>query len=190
MREIIVNENPSWRYVPRTILNGQSADITLAFATDFTTAGEKTTKSNAKRFHGVDLLNTVEHEFTHLLQTLIAKNTGNFVLNTINVAGNGIYKLDKKGVTQGDVNFYVATFIKNLHKLSPISKIYSGAQTGADMAGVYAGWRLGIPVEINIPKGYRQRNKDGIDFYHGTELKFMQYLEEFLNWESNIHKTH
>lgn len=61
------------------------------------------------------------------------------------------------------------TVLKAL-KNSSITKIISGGQTGVDYAGLVAGYSLGYAVCGTFPKGFRQRNEEGID-YTQTEVE-------------------
>lgn len=48
-----------------------------------------------------------------------------------------------------------------MHKEEPITKIYTGGQTGVDQAGVIAALALSIPVEVNMPIGFKRRSEFG-----------------------------
>jgi hypothetical protein len=50
-----------------------------------------------------------------------------------------------------------------VHEHWPIGEIISGGQTGVDLAGGVAGYVLGIPTTMLLPKGFKQRFEDGID---------------------------
>ncbi len=87
---------------------------------------------------------------------------------TINIAGNGIYTLHKHGLNQAYVNELVYNVLKIALKDGTLKRIYTGGQTGVDLAGAVAGYALGIPTEVTLPKGFKQRFADGIDV-DGTE---------------------
>lgn len=85
-------------YKDRTIVNA-NADVTIAFAFDFSTSGEKLTKSSAlkqgRKFYEVDLNDypiipeKYMREFVELVNSIDKDSI------TINIAGNGIYTLSK-----------------------------------------------------------------------------------------------
>lgn len=58
---------------------------------------------------------------------------------------------------------YVLNVIKQVHEYHPITKIYTGGQTGVDLAGSKAGYHLVIDTEVTLPKGYIMRFEDGKD---------------------------
>lgn len=60
----------------------------------------------------------------------------------------------------------IYTFYNCLWKVKeflPITKIYTGGQTGIDLAGAVAGYNLDIDTEVTLPKGFIMRFKDGKD---------------------------
>ena len=84
---------------------------------------------------------------------------------TLNVAGNGIYTLIKKGVDQETINQYVYDILSLVHKHWPLDKIVSGRQTGVDSAGLVTGCALDIETIGTWPKGFLIRNVEGKDIY-------------------------
>lgn len=72
----------------------------------------------------------------------------------LNVAGNGIYTLIKKGVEQETINQYVYDVVSLVHKHWPLDKIVSGGQTGVDTAGLVTGCALDIDTVGHGPKGF------------------------------------
>ena len=80
---------------------------------------------------------------------------------SLNIAGNGIYET---GIgSQEEIDNFVLTLLQEVIKRVPIESIRTGGQTGYDEAGAKAGIRLGIPTTILAPKGWKFRNKDGVD---------------------------
>lgn len=146
-------------YGPRTGDNARGADITVAFAVDFETAGERLTKRVAgARYLGIPYGSNVVQAAAELLRVMHRRGAA-----SLNVAGNGIYTLDAHDVTQEDANRWVFEVLKLVHQQRPLSFIRSGGQTGIDTAGLVAGLALGIPVLGLYPLGYRHRlanNKD------------------------------
>lgn len=160
MKELICIEHKSESYAPRTYHNA-SQGVTLAIAADFTTAGEKLTHKAAKgKIVQIDYFNTLDklHPARALYSALKKHNS-----HVVNIAGNGIYTLQKKGVTQGDVNEYVFDILILVHHHWPIEKVVSGGQTGLDLAGLVAGVALDIETVGTWPKGFKMRFEDGKD---------------------------
>jgi len=156
---LLVKEHSSPKYTPRTYYNAKSAEITLAFAMDFTTAGERLTKK-ASYPNYLDLpLDEPWIDNAKKVWRVLHKNN----YSVVNVAGNGIYTLSKHGMRQSDIDTYVLNVIKQVHEYHPITKIYTGGQTGVDLAGAKAGYHLGIDTEVTLPKGYIMRFEDGKD---------------------------
>lgn len=156
-----VREHPDSGFRQRTIDNVSAAGVTVAIATDFTTAGERLTRNTADaqgKYLALDFSLPADKAGLRLAKTMRSKDT-----TTLNVAGNGIYTLVKSGHTQESVNRHVYDIIAAAHALRPITKIVSGGQTGVDIAGAVAARALGIPSVITLPKGYRQRNANNQD---------------------------
>jgi len=158
---IELQEDASDSYVPRTKENAHRGDITLAIALDYDSAGERLTKKAAgPRYIAIPFnsqLEPAQHQLIAFARKLRARS--------INVAGNGLYTFKKFNVTQDAVNGYVYRLLAGVHREHPIEHIRSGGQTGTDWAGLVAGIALGIPVTGLFPKGYRQRNASGQEFY-------------------------
>ena len=144
----------------------ENADITIALAVDYTTAGEKLThKASGEKYLKLDVFDTNCLDCSRLLWKRLQKVDS----SVINVAGNGIYTLTKHGYNQKLVNHMVHTILELVHKHHPISKIISGGQTGVDIAGGWAAVKLGIPCRLTLPKGFLQRHEDGKDVCHARE---------------------
>jgi hypothetical protein len=165
MNNLTVKEHWSSSYYQRTAHNANSADFTAAFAVDFTTSGERLTKRVAgEKFLEIFIPGNKPIEAARKLWKAVAAST-----KTLNIAGNGIYTMSQHGWTQEMVNQYIYETIQILEPYSDIRKIVSGGQTGADLAGGVAGVALGIPVEMTLPRGFRQRHEDGVDRNHTEE---------------------
>lgn len=160
MSEITVNEHTSASYSPRTYHNA-SQGCTLAIAVDFTTAGEKLTHKAAKgKIVQINYFNTLDKlSPARAVYSMLKKHD----CHVLNIAGNGIYTLQKKGVTQEQANQYVFDIISLVHHHWPITKIVSGGQTGMDIAGLVAGCALDIETVGTWPKGLIMRFEDGKD---------------------------
>lgn len=162
-------------YAQRTKENADWSDVTIAFAQNFDTAGEKlTARAAGKKYVSYHLaLPDVEERSLGELYKDGAKVAASAILEDIkskglptkdiklNVAGNGIYSLY---YAQSYINDFVTDVIKELQNLGvTISEIRSGGQTGIDEAGIIAAQRLGIPASVHAPKGFVFRTKDGKD---------------------------
>jgi len=172
--ELIEHESSS--YQPRTKFNASSADLTIAFAVDFTTFGEQATKKFAgSKYIGFDLRSpacNIEAMVGSIVYEMQTKN-----LKTLNIAGNGIYTLSRFGISQPEINQIVYEVIYGVQKIWPISKIYTGGQTGVDIAGAVTGIVCQIPVEVTFPKGCKQRSQHGKDINNTRESILSQLYE-------------
>lgn len=165
-------------YSDRTKLNALWSDITVAFAIDFNTLGEKLTKTAAGDKYAAIRLEGSGTEFgvanTAELDAVVEK-AGDKPIK-LNVAGNGIYTLAKVA-TQEDVDRVVYDSIQYLiSKGVKISEIRSGGQTGVDEAGTKAAIRLGIPWSVVAPANFMMRNAENKDV---TGKK--QFIDRFRN---------
>lgn len=182
---IVFEEEKTEGYKARTIKNA-SADITIAIAKDFNTAGEKLTKNSVlnqgKIYLPVSIDSFSSTNEINIVSGMIAQQINNFSKNNIvlNIAGNGIYSL-KNITTQNFIDNSVLELLeKTIEKLNPEKKIISlrtGGQTGIDEAGAKAGIKLGIPTKILAPKGWVFRNIDNIDI--SDEKQFKERFSEF-----------
>lgn len=152
-------EHSSHTYSPRTYENASRADLTVAFACDFTTAGEKLThKAAGDRFVSIDLKTDPLQAARILYKSMRDRNA-----RSLNVAGNGLYTLSRNSWTQKGVNDYIYAVLAKVHEYWPIQSVRSGGQTGADIAGIVAAYALKIPATALFPKGLIQRGEDKID---------------------------
>lgn len=157
-----INEHSSASYSPRTYHNAKTADLTVAIASDFTTAGEKLThKAAGERYLSLDI-NISQIENARKLYSAMKR----FNVKTLNIAGNGIYTLNKSGWVQHNVNMYVYGMLAPIKPYFPNTKIISGGQTGVDLAGLTAGHALYFDVVSTLPKGFIQRGTDMKDKTH------------------------
>lgn len=167
-----VVEHSSEKYSPRTYHNAKTAQLTVAFANDFTTAGERLTKKAAgDRYVAI----YVGEDVTESARTLF-KHCRHHNTKILNVAGNGIYSLSKLGWTQRKLNKWVHDVIALVHKHWELEQIISGGQTGVDVAGGIAGEILGLNPVMTLPKGFLQRGEDHTDFTQ-TEEELLEKLQ-------------
>lgn len=163
-----VVEHSSKKYSPRTYHNAKTTQLTVAFANDFNTAGEKLTKKAAGERYvaihvGEDVIESARTLFKHCRH----HNT-----KILNVAGNGIYSIK---LTQRELNKWVYDVIALVHKHWKLEQIISGGQTGVDVAGGIAGEILGLNPVMTLPNGFLQRGEDHTDFTQ-TEDELMKKL--------------
>lgn len=163
-----------YSYVPRTGENARGADVTVAFATDFTTAGERLTKREAgPRYIGIRFGEDPVMAAESLAKFMQARKA-----TSLNVAGNGIYTLSEHGVTQEQANQWVYEVLYRVKSEVPLSLIRSGGQTGVDQAGLVAAIALYVPALGLYPKSYRQRNAAGEEVHSTAKRLGEQLLEQ------------
>ena len=177
---LIIQEHKSSSYAHRTYLNAASADLTIAVAVDYSTAGEKLTKKAAKNFLELPFKDDFKDNARILYKCMKRNN-----YTSLNIAGNGIYTFSKHGVEQEDINQYIYDMLSLVHTHLGISFIVPGGQTGTDIAGGVAGYALDIHTTMTLPNGFKQRFKDGIDITQteGSVLRQVEYWDKLLNKE-------
>ncbi len=182
---VIVQEHTSAKYTPRTYFNAKAGDITVAFAVDLKTAGELLThKAAGDKYIG--FLLTEDTQAIDLARQLYKfmklKNA-----KTLNIAGNGIYTLSRHNCSQEHINNFVCDVIEKVHQYWKIEKIFTGGQTGVDLAGAVVASYLNIDALITLPKGYIQRFEDKVDREHTKEQieQQIEYWASKLNISSN-----
>lgn len=182
---MIITEHEMPIYPPRTRHNAKTSDVTVAFAEDYESHGEQLTIKEAGNKYFPIPLSTDTLAAARLLFAKCREKK----CKILNIAGNGIYSLDKHGWTQEKLNRWMYDVLKLVHTHYPLEKVISGGQTGVDMAGCIAAEVLGIPNEMTLPKGYLQRTlkeKHKIQSYqeiYGTCLGFINTLERELKHE-------
>ncbi len=164
-------------YQQRTAENANAPDVTFtfAFAVDFSTYGERATAKAAGDSivqtdipvlpeGGVDLSRkAVETAARGIAESLPDEYLKGEPCG-LNIAGNGIYTLGSKGVTQDQADEFVTRVLDSLRqKGMDIQSIRSGGQTGIDEAGAVAGVVLGIPTTVHTTKDWAFRGTDNKD---------------------------
>jgi len=178
---IIFEEEQSSGYRERTIKNA-SADATIAIAVDFTTAGERLTKSSVinqgKKYLPVVISNESNAELEQYANKIIDelnKIKPSLFGITLNIAGNGIYTFDKNEWDQNRIDEFVFELLGEIVSSSKLKhkiiSIRTGGQTGVDEAGAKAGIRLGIPTTILAPKGWVFRDINSKDISNEHKFK-------------------
>jgi hypothetical protein len=182
-------EHPDSGYRGRTLRNA-GADVTIAFAADFTTAGEKLTRRSVLEQGRVYCPVAYRGHLAtdNAIQAAVdALNRVGKPQVTVNIAGNGVYTLKGLG-DQGAVDAYAEDFLRRV-MASPglttsIASVRSGGQTGFDEAGVKAAHRLGLPTYVLAPKGWKFRTANGQDI--SNEQAFKRRFENFPTNEQQI----
>jgi ribA/ribD-fused uncharacterized protein len=165
MTALTIQEHPSQKYAPRTEYNAKAAGLTVAFALDFSTMGERLTRRVAgEKYLAIDL-NMEPIQAARELYKAMRRHSA----TSINVAGNGIYTLQGQGWSQARIDRYVSAVLGKVAEHLPIKLVVSGGQTGVDIAGVTAAHALGIPAVATLPKGFVQRGAAGKDSTHTRE---------------------
>lgn len=163
-------------YAKRTEDNVKGADVTIAFAIDFNTAGEKLTAAMCEK-HGKPLLQIKIHTYYTELNRRV--DTANQVITfleqhnakSINFAGNGLYTLKYFGWFQQQCNWFMLAILKEVTQYYLIDSVRSGGQTGIDEAAIVAANALEIDCTVLAPKGWKFRGADGKDVSNITEFK-------------------
>lgn len=199
--DIIFNQSSSENYNERTNINA-NADVTIAFAMDFTTAGERVTKkyveNNNKLYIPIDMKSlkgvTVEEIANKIVNDINKKYNSLFKRDiSINIAGNGIYTFEKYNINQNRIDSFIYNVLRNVvnnPKLNvKVNLIRSGGQTGADESGAKAGKQLGIKTIVLAPKGYRFRRSDNKDIFSESEFK-SRFGEYQTSSSISINHTH
>ena len=202
---IAFQEEPTSGYRTRTVKNA-SADATIALATDFSSAGERLTKSSVlnqnKKYIPIDAntLEVTEARVNKIVDTInsIPNKQGDLFGGTtngfsLNIAGNGIYTMKGK-YTQEQVDEFTYQLLKSVLQSPRLNKeitlLRSGGQTGFDEAGIKAGVRLGIPTLALAPKGWTFRDVTGRDINSEEQFKarFANIQEDFNTNQDEINR--
>jgi len=186
--EIDFQEDSDSGYRGRTIKNA-TADVTIAIAFDFNSAGEKLTKKSVLEAGGLyfpielnrfglneyTLLNVINH------LGLLIKGLNKSEI-TLNIAGNGIYTLRETTFNKQSIcDYFTYCMLKELvNELdrqrenglfdTKIVSVRTGGQTGFDEAGAKAAIKIGIPTTVLAPKGWRFRNEMA-DIFNEEQFK-------------------
>lgn len=166
---LTILEHKSASYSPRTYHNASVGDITIAIAVDHNTAGERCTQKAVAAAKRQIIKLEMSNDYIAMAR-IVWRAVKDVPEPTINIAGNGIYTLIKQGWTQEKVNRIVYDILAKVHAHHPIKKIVSGGQTGVDLAGGVAAYKLGIECEMTLPKGFIMRFQNGKDYEHSEEF--------------------
>ena len=159
---INVLEHSSDKYPPRTYHNASNADLTIAFAIDFDTAGERLTERAAKGKYLRVIINQPDFDS-------ITSYISNYQPKIINIAGNSEKRFTDKLIPLTYVRDVIKCVITYISSICRPLIILSGGQTGADIIGASVAHELGIATEVMLPRGYVQRDKNGRDAQHSKD---------------------
>lgn len=169
-------EHPHTGYALRTYTNCKESQLTIAFATDFSTAGEVLTRKASYgagcAYVAVELykLRTMQSDLEKV-RVAIAKNG----YHKLHIAGNGIYTLKESGITQQNIDDFIFNFMElviDKIQLRDDWVIRTGGQTGVDESGT----KFADEQKVNdniccFPKGWMFRNEKGWDIKSALEFK-------------------
>lgn len=163
-------------YRERTLANARGAGLTVAFAVDFSTAGERLTKSAAQpRYCAIVLGSDIQSGAQQVLRSMHQHGA-----STLNIAGNSAHTLRHHAYSQDQVNRWVFSVLQRVHASRKLESIRSGGQTGADTAGLVSALALDVPAVGLYPKGYLRRNEQGRDFLTSLEDLRRELLQQAL----------
>ena len=178
---LTVMETTSPKYHDRTVANARWADMTIAFAVDFSTAGERLTRKAAgDRYLAVDMPASRDalysEEYRERIADMLAHNTEHLHSFNLNIAGNGLQTLQAFGIGQSDVDDFIAAVIGlAVSEGMDVGEIRSGGQSGVDEAGTKAAMRFGIPASQIVPKGFLYNDAEGSP--HWNRQSFLARFE-------------
>lgn len=182
-RPTAFEEHPHAGYRGRTLRNA-SADVTFAFAADFSTAGKRLTKRAVLEQGCIycPIGYGGQRATENAIQAAVAAlNRPGKPKVTLNIAGNGLYSLQRFG-DQAEVDAYAIDFLRRVlvapERVAAITLVRSGGQSGFDEAGVKAAGQLGLRTLVLAPKGWTYRTADGRDISDEQAFKqrFLQHL--------------
>ena len=163
--------HPAGSYPPRTRYNASLADLTVAFAIDFSSPGERLTRTAAaSRYVAIHFSDGPAAGAATLISAL-----RDHQCRTLNVAGHSLQTLLRHGVSESACNEYVHRVLSEALKVWPVGRVVSGGQTGVDLAGAVSASVLGIEAELTLPAGFLQRDAQGRDAQH-TEAEIREHV--------------
>lgn len=168
---VVFEQTASSAYPPRTFANAKSADLTLAFAVDFTTPGEQLTKKAAgNNYFAIESTQKISQSVA-LLTKLVEPHM------VLNIAGNAMPRFSADGWCQDQVNWWVFRVLRGLK----FTSVVCGGQTGADWAGAVAAYALKKDVKVLMPRGFLQRDEHNRDVTNTEEeLKSRLVRDSFI----------
>lgn len=194
-------------YRERTIENAEFAPVTIAFAVDFESAGEKLTKRSVEqaghKYIPVQLYPTDIKEWSHASRAadIIVKELelfNDWGKISVNIAGNGLYSFPSF-INQEDLDVFMMRTLMLIENRADVEirHVRSGGQTGIDEAGVKAADMLGMVASVNGPKDHKFRlrlghsykditSKELFERRFSTEQRHRRHLEPLAELNKNL----
>lgn len=157
--ELSLRAHTSRSCAPRTWANARRADLTVAIAADFDTAGERLTRRAAGDAYLALPLELDPIVAARRLYVAVRARRARI----LNVAGNGICTLHRLGCDQARINRHVFEILRPVCAHYRLESVVSGGQTGVDEAGLVAAVALGVRADGLLPAGFLRRGVDGRD---------------------------
>lgn len=162
-------------YAGRTQHNADQAEVTAAFAINNESTGERQTARAA----GDKLVQWDGGKLSGFAQAITSKlqeRQG----TSLNVAGNGMVRWAERGYDQEKVTKAMFSVLRKVKEEHPaLERVVTGGQTGSDIAGAIAARALGLTVEVNMPKGFKQLVPGGTfgKTVNRTQAEVESYIE-------------
>lgn len=157
-------EHDQTGYALRTWENAKRADMTIAFAIDFTTPGEiLTRKASYGKYRSLLVgVHLTLKELDNFIDK-IASEMNEKGYQKLNIAGNGLPTLIKFGYDQAYAYDIVSYFLKELkYKVFNFS-VRTGGQRGFDEAALLAADYFDLETICLAPKHWLFRDETGAD---------------------------
>ncbi len=167
--EVVYNEkskkitSTNKEYKELNAFNIDSTDATINIGRDFNKSIPAAIRKQAgKKNVPVELSSKVAKISKPALdKAVLALNKLN--VTEVHIAGDTI--ADLKDLTQDKINEYVYDLLERLNKAldTPITKVVTSGQSGIAQAATIAAEKLGLSIDINVPKQWLFKKKDGSD---------------------------
>jgi len=167
--EVVYNEkskkitSTNKEYKELNAFNIDSTDATINIGRDFNKSIPAAIRKQAgKKNVPVELSSKVAKISKPALdKAVLALNKLN--VTEVHIAGDTI--ADLKDLTQDKINEYVYDLLERLNKAldTPITKVVTSGQSGVAQAATIAAEKLGLSIDINVPKQWLFKKKDGSD---------------------------
>lgn len=178
---LTVMEASSPKYHDRTVANAEWAAMTIAFAVDFSSPGERlTSRAAGERYLAVDIPRDrdtfLSHDYREKIAGMLAHGTENLGSFDLNIAGNALETLTSYGMTQADADDFVSEVIgMAMANGMSVREIRTGGQSGIDESGTKVALMYGIPASQIVPRGFLFNDARGIP--HWNRQSFMSRFE-------------
>lgn len=170
--DVTFMESTSPRYHDRTVVNAGWADRTVAFASDFSTAGERLTRTAAgDSYIPIRMPSSAEEcrdaDVHRRAARYLFRKTEGMDHIRLNIAGNGLENLLKAGLSQADADAFVSGVLGEALALGmSLSEVRSGGQSGIDEAGTKAAVAYGISASVLMPRGWLYNDARGLPHWN------------------------